>query len=799
MNLDVNKLDKALIICPNDYKEKLLQIFNDEKVIVDANFTTLEEYKKNYLFNYGIEAINYLRTQGLSVNNAKEILENICYVENKEYGNEKLDKLVEYKNQLDNKGLLEYNNQYKEYLKQKNIIVAGYGELNKFDFNLLSGKSVTVITDSLIDKKYQIHTFNDIEEEVEYVYNKISDLLEKGIDINSIYILNANSDYDSYIKRFNTYYGFKVLNKNGNNIYGTNFTQTFIEMLDTNTKDEIYDYLITLDNSEGKTLLNILNKYSEYEISDVKELIINDTKKAKNIIEYRNVVKCVDLFTEFNSNEYVFLIGFNESIPTVEKDIKYITDDIRHLVGLTTTEENNKLLKNNLIKYLSNIDNLTFTYSKNSPFNVYNKQILISNDVCEYVEEDLNNEYSDKLNKAKYSDKLDKLRKFNSLQKDIDILYKKYGKNEYLEYNNRFKGLNDNQIDNLTTQINSFNKRKTDNDKLTLSYSTMNSFYECGFKYYLESVLGVKEVFGNYYTKLGTVCHGVLKDLYNLESFDFEESWNKQIKLEEEKENTKIFEDKSEEYFVDKIKEELRKDIEIVKTQKENSLLDKQKCENYFNYEVTERINFIGFIDKLMYKELDNEIITSVVDYKTSKNIEIDKDIMKFGLSLQLPSYLYLIKHSKNFTKEVKIAGLYIQHLINYERKYIDNNTDLDTLKNDSMKLDGISTSDSERIKFIDSTLFDSSKSQSIKGISINKDGSIKKSGKLYSDNEFNELEQIVENSIKKAGKSILEADFSINPKQIDGKNVSCGCCPYAAICYKRATDLICISSKEDI
>ena len=83
--------------------------------------------------------------------------------------------------------------------------------------------------------------------------------------------------------------------------------------------------------------------------------------------------------------------------------------------------------------------------------------------------------------------------------------------------------------------------------------------------------------------------------------------------------------------------------------------MDNQKCENYFDYEVTERINFIGFIDKLMYKELDDEIIASVVDYKTNKNIEIDKDIMKYGLSLQLPSYLYLIKHSKDFTKEVKM------------------------------------------------------------------------------------------------------------------------------------------------
>ena len=52
--------------------------------------------------------------------------------------------------------------------------------------------------------------FESIEEEVEYLYNSIFDLLKKGVDINDIYILGATADYESYFKRYNTYYGFKI-------------------------------------------------------------------------------------------------------------------------------------------------------------------------------------------------------------------------------------------------------------------------------------------------------------------------------------------------------------------------------------------------------------------------------------------------------------------------------------------------------------------------------------------------------------------------------------------------------------
>ena len=768
MEINLKGLNNALIICPKDYKEIILDFYSSQKQIADINFISLEEYKKNYYFDYDINTINELVKDGLTPNNAKEIIENLYYIEDKNYNNSKLDKLVEYKKKLDNKGLLIYNRIFKQYVLNKNVYVLGYGKLTKDIRKIITGKTINIIENEYKIKKFIINRFSNISEEVEFVYNRIYDLLEQGIDINKIFVMNAGSEYSSYIKRFNNYYNFNIETKDNSYIIGTKLGQNFIEMLDENSKEEIYDYLKKINNEISNKLISLLNKYAEYDLESVKELIISDLKGIKIKTNYNNIIKNIDIFNATKKDDYIFFLGFNDNVPTLKKDIDYITDNIKHLVDLETTEQQNEIIKNNFINYLSNIDNLILSYSENTAFNQHNKQFIIDSLSCEYIENETSYDYSEKLNKAKYSHKLDTLRKFNSIEENLSELKNVYGRGDYLTYNNKFKGLSDKQNETLIRQIN-INKEKQ-NDVLSLSYSTINNFFECNFKYYLDTVLKIKEPFGNYYTKLGTVCHGVLKDFYNDEEFEFDKSWNNQIEIEKRKENKEIFEDESEKYFVNKIKDELQEDIRIISQQKQNSLLNKTKCEEYFEYKVSDKIKFIGFIDKIMFKETNDEILASVVDYKTSKSIEIDKEIMKYGLSLQLPSYLYLIKHSKGFNKEVKFAGLYIQHLLNYNRNYIDEASSLFSNKKESLKLDGISSSNTDRMEALDITLQSNNKSESIKGISINKDGSLKKSSKLYTDEQFNELYEIVENSIKNAGEAIFSGDFSINPKEIDGE-----------------------------
>ena len=161
----INRLDKikdnTLIICPNDYKNKLLKEFNDNKLLLNVSFLSIEEYKKNYFFDYDYKAIKFLvDNHHLSVNNSKEILNNLYYVEDKDYKNKKLDDLVKYKKELSN--LLIYNPLFKKYLSNKNIVVVGYGKLDSLTKSMFSNDT-TYIEYEYLNKKYNIKKTNDIE------------------------------------------------------------------------------------------------------------------------------------------------------------------------------------------------------------------------------------------------------------------------------------------------------------------------------------------------------------------------------------------------------------------------------------------------------------------------------------------------------------------------------------------------------------------------------------------------------------------------------------------------------------
>lgn len=198
------------------------------------------------------------------------------------------------------------------------------------------------------DKKYLIKEFNNIDKEVEHVYNAIFDLLKKGVDINKIHLLNLNEEYNSYLKRYNSYYPFKIYYKSKDSLYGLDISKEFLSRLDN--REELYNYLVDSNNKYANRLINIINKYVDVDLVDVKDLIINDLKNSYIDEEYRNVVSCDNMFTPYDKEDYVFLLGFNDTLPSMKKDNDYITNNIRELVDLPLIEQENVLIKREYAK-----------------------------------------------------------------------------------------------------------------------------------------------------------------------------------------------------------------------------------------------------------------------------------------------------------------------------------------------------------------------------------------------------------------------------------------------------------------
>ena len=752
--------DNLLIITPNSYKLAILKYLNDHKLIFNIKFMSMNEYLKCIKFDYNIDTIHYLVNKNMKVENAITILDNLYYIEDKKYHNEKLDYLVNIKKELDDNNLLIYDKLFSKILKRRKVIVYGYGKLNSFNKKLFS--DATIIPYLETNKKYEIYHFDGIKDEVEFVFQKISDLLKEGIDINNISLLNIDSEYFPYIKLMEKFYDIKIDLDNSDTLMGTVIGKMFYEYVKENkTPEEIINLLKGQEETdEYNSVIDLLNKYSDYNLLDyINEIRYELLNKKIGKTKFSNVVKIKNIFDYVSDNEYVFLMNFNNSVPKLQMDTDYITDDICELVNCDKTDDENELIKTNTLEFLSSINNLVISYKDSSPFNKYNPSILLDLMDYEIKEYERSLNYSLLANKSLYTTYLDDLVKYGIKNKDIDLLYSNYDKNDYLSYDNKFKGINkDNLLDYL-------------NNELTLSYSSIDNYYKCGFKYYLSNILKIDEFEETFYTIIGSLFHYVLSKM-NENDFDLDKEYNNYLKDRE-------FSNK-EKFFLDKLKNDLKFIIETIHKHQFISGFTKMLYEHKIDIKLMDSpyVHFKGFVDKIMYCEKDNDTLVSIIDYKTG-NTDISIKNLKFGLSMQLPIYLYLVNNS-DILKNIKFTGFYLQHILNVDLKKGNRKT-RDEVNYDNLKLLGYSTSDLNRLSVFDSTY---ENSEMIRSMKLNNDGSISKMANTLSDEEIDDILKLTHEKIILAMNNILDAKFDINPKILNGKNVSCEYCKFKDICY---------------
>lgn len=379
--------------------------------------------------------------------------------------------------------------------------------------------------------------------------------------------------------------------------------------------------------------------------------------------------------------------------------------------------------------------------------------------------------YSDKLNRYRFSKKLDHFSKYHIKDKNLEKLYATYDENNYCKYDHSYKQI-EKQLD---TSIN-------------LSYSQLNNYYRCPFKYFIEKKLKINDETTQFYLQLGNIFHDVLKRV-------FEDSIDDDLvisKIIDEKVNEVTADQnytESEKYFTESLKQELIKDIELIKCQHAQIGFDTFEYETKKEIKITDKISFNGVIDKLIHQKIADERLIAVVDYKTGSEVYKEDQVVD-GLSLQLPSYLYLA--SKIFEEEdKKYAGFYIQHLINTDNKY-ETNKDIEVKKFNSIKLKGKSNGDENFyiLENFDQDYMDSG----LINIRISKEGKILHNGGI--DNKgIENLIKLTEDKIKEAGNNILDRKFPIVPYEY---SESCKYCTYSDICYRKSSDFKKIKEMED-
>ena len=712
---------------------------------------------------------------------AKVYLDNLYYIDNKKYNNQKLDNLVKIKQELIKENLLVFDDLFKDYIKSKRIVFYNYNSFTKFELNLI--ENLKEICDVIaIDKQYKKHDhkvyeFDNIFDEVSFIATEILKLIDKGIEPNKIKITNIDDDYKYVIDYIFPLYGIKT-DINENYLISNAIVKEFLSMNDS-IENRINYLNEKYKNSEIlNPIVKIVNKYIIFKNNNiVNEMITNEFKTKKIEKEkYNNLIEVIDYKNYPINEEYVFLLGFNQgSIPKQYKDEDYITDDLKQGLLLDTTIEKNKIEKEIAINNILNIKNLIITYKNSTPFNAYYPSNLIQDlnlQVVQYKDSEI---YSKDYSSLVLGNLLDKYVLYGSVPDDL----KRYNSSlsiPYNTYDNSFKGIDKNKyLDSIK-------------DGFNLSYSSMNDYYNCAFKYYLSNVLKLNIYEDNFAAYIGSLFHYVLEKglLSNIEVLslikDFQKENKRNLSYKEEFFIKNITPDI--EFALDTIKDNLNK------TDLKNILFEKR-------VEVTKQgkvtVTFKGFIDKIMYEEENDKTIVAIVDYKTG-NSDIDLKYVPFGLSMQLPVYLYLASNIKEIKNPV-FGGFYLQKVL-CPKPTIEINKDIETKKKEGILLYGYSNSDKDITKKVDNTYVNSTM---IKSLKLKKDGEFYSNSKVLNNDEINNLIKTTDNKIEESIDLITNASFDINPKAVDNKNIGCKYCDYKDICFMTKKDEINITPDDNL
>ena len=763
--------ENNLIIVEAKYKKKIVNYMNNLDKLVSYKVMTLAEFRDNYFYTYNKETIYYImKKYNTTVEIALEYLNSLYYIEDKKYNIYKLNELSKLKKELLDNNLLIFNHNFKYYLNHTNIIIYNL-DIDPFYLEILSKYKYNLVEEKNESKQLDVLEFNTVTDEVSFICSDIKEKLDNKIDINNIKIVNSGTEYINPLEKIFNWSNIPININNSINLYDLEIGKNIINYLKENlTFEEIINKL-ELDTNILNKVIAIFNEYAGLEIDKnyLISMISYDLKHTSITNKHLNKAVSLVSLEEVDENDYVYLVGFNkENYPRIHKDEEFLSDGMKKELKLLTANDKNKIEKHNLKKLLYRNINYIITYKLKDSFNSYNPSLLIKELNMNLIKnKNINYNFSNFFNTIKLVSEYDNFYKYGTISDELKLLNSNYDI-DYDNYDNTFTGIDNNKF------LDSINK-------LSLSYSSLDNYFRCSFRYYINNILNIKEESKDeFYMNIGTIFHYVLSK-YRESDFDFDKYWNSEASKYEFTFDKLV--------LLNKLKEELKYDIEIIKKQENYSKMDNFMFENRFSISLpnskNKDVKFTGVIDKLIYSKYQDKTLVSIIDYKTGT---LHKDLSNtiYGIDMQLPTYLYLVKRSNLFPNSI-IVGFYLQRIINKDVKATLNKT-IDELKEDATKLVGYSNCDIEYLKEFDMTYNNSSYITSLK---TKNDGSFYSYSKILNNNEIDSLDKIVETNINNALNDILEGNFIINPKRIDNKDIGCDNCKFRDICFKKEKDFV--------
>ena len=503
MNLELNMNEDTLLITPSKTKKYILKKYSDS--LLPIKFISLEEFRKSYFFSYDNKALDYLISKyRYNLSTAKTIINNLYFIDvEKNYNDSKLINLQNIKKDLIENNYLEFNFLFRNYIKNKNIIIYNYFLLEPYEEEIFKNKKVVNLKPKNIN--IPVYHCSSLEEEIIFVIENILSLTNKGVALNKIIISNVDSEYSFLMYKLFSYYNIPLNINLNENLYGTNIVKKYLE-----TKE-----LPGFINPIVKKLVDVINSLKDVEDSPNYQEFFGDALKNTKLssIRYDNAINVVSDIPIVDDDNYLFIVGLNQDVlPKIYKDEDYLSDKLKLTVGLMPSYIKNKKEKERVISIISNTKNCILSYKDKSSFNEYLKSSLIDELNLEVIDYKMTTTNSNLYNKLLLGEKLDNYYKYNEIDDYLKKLYSHYVI-PYNTYDNKYKNV---KKEELYEYLNSY---------LKVSYTSLNSFYLCKFQYYIKYILKMDPYKSNFSTVIGNLFHYIFSVMDN-PLFNLDREWD---------------------------------------------------------------------------------------------------------------------------------------------------------------------------------------------------------------------------------------------------------------------------------
>ena len=196
-----------------------------------------------------------------------------------------------------------------------------------------------------------------------------------------------------------------------------------------------------------------------------------------------------------------------------------------------------------------------------------------------------------------------------------------------------------------------------------------------------------------------------------------------------------------------------------------------------------EKMRLRGRIDRIDVCEKDDQVYVKVIDYK-SGNTGFDLVALYHGLQLQLVVYLgAALEMEKRIhpDKEIIPAGIFYYHVKDplVESESGDTPEKINGRLLRALRPDGLVNKDPDVYQEMDSGLVQTS---AVIPVSVNKNGTLSKTSKAVSGEQFEQLTSFVHKKIREIGRQILDGEIAPVPYERK-QQTGCDYCMYRSVC----------------